>query len=264
MAEHYGTVILPARPKKPRDKAKVETGVQIAERQILAALRDHRFFSITSLNEAITPMLARLNAQPFQKLAGSRDQYFLEMEKSLLLPLPASPFTLSAWLKATVNIDYHVAVENHFYSVSYTLVHQSVDVRLTAHTVELFQGGNRVGAHQRSYQAGRFTTLEEHRPKSHQKHLQWTPGRLVAWAQSVGPNCARVVEQILQSKPHPEQGYRSCLGIMRLGKALGAQRVEAACVRALRCSTAGSKRPNLPGAGRGSPNRTMSEITQPK
>jgi hypothetical protein len=136
-----------------------------------------------------------------------------------------------------VNIDYHVAVDNHFYSVSYTLVHQSVDVRLTAQTVELFQGGNRVAAHQRSYQAGRFTTLEEHRPKSHQKHLQWTPGRLIAWAQSVGPNCARVVEQILQSKPHPEQGYRSCLGIMRLGKALGAQRLEAACVRALHFGT---------------------------
>ena len=237
MAEHYGTVILPARPKKPRDKAKVETGVQIAERQILAVLRDQRFFSIGTLNEAIAPQLSRLNAQPFQKLAGSRDQYFLEVEKSLLLPLPAGPFTLSAWLKATVNIDYHVAVENHFYSVSYTLVHQSVDVRMTAHTVELFQAGQRVAAHQRSYQTGRFTTLDEHRPKSHQKHLQWTPGRLVAWAQSVGPNCARVVEQILQGKPHPEQGYRSCLGIMRLGKALGAQRVEAACVRALHFGT---------------------------
>ena len=237
MAEHYGTVILPARPKKPRDKAKVETGVQIAERQILAVLRDQSFFSIGLLNEAIVQQLARVNAQPFQKLAGCRDQLFLETEKGLLLPLPASPFALSIWSKASVNIDYHVAVENHFYSVSYTLVHQSVEVRLTATSVELFQAGKRVAAHPRSFAPGRFTTLEEHRPKSHQKHLQWTPGRLILWAQTVGPNCARVVEQILQDKPHPEQGYRSCLGIMRLGKALGAQRVEAACVRALHFGT---------------------------
>jgi transposase len=237
MAEHYGTVILPARPKKPRDKAKVETGVQIAERQILAVLRDQRFFNLGALNEAIAPQLARVNAQPFQKLEGSRDQCFLELEKSQLLPLPANPFTLATWLKATVNIDYHVAVDHHFYSVSYALVHQPVEVRLTATTVELFQAGKRVAAHARSHEVGRFTSLDEHRPKSHQKHLHWTPGRLVAWAQTVGPNCARVVEQILQNKPHPEQGYRSCLGIMRLGKALGAQRVEAACVRALHFGT---------------------------
>jgi transposase len=237
MAEHYGTVILPARPKKPRDKAKVETGVQIAQRQILAVLRDQCFFNLGALNQAIAPQLARINAQPFQKLPGSRDQSFLEVEKSQLLPLPAHPFTLATWSKATVNIDYHVAVENHFYSVSYTLVHQAVEVRLTATTVELFQAGKRVAAHRRSQETGRFTTVEEHRPKSHQKHLQWTPGRLIGWAQDVGPNCARVVEQILKNKPHPEQGYRSCLGIMRLGKALGAQRVEAACVRALHFGT---------------------------
>jgi transposase len=237
MADHYGTVILPARPRKPRDKAKVETGVQIAERQILAVLRDQRFFSVCALNEAIAPLLARLNAQPFQKLAGSRQESFLMLEKSRLLPLPDGPFTLSTWLKATVNIDYHVAVENHFYSVSYTLVHQPVEVRITPQTVEVFHAGKRVAAHQRSHQKGCFTTLDEHRPKSHQKHLQWTPSRLVDWAQTVGPNCARVMDEILRSKPHPEQGYRSCLGIMRLGKALGAQRVEAACVRALHFGT---------------------------
>ena len=237
MAEYYGTVILPARPKKPRDKAKVETGVQIAERQILAVLRDQRFFSIGELNQAMAPLLARLNAQPFQKLEGSRDQCFDQLEKSQLLPLPARPFTLATWLKATVNIDYHVTVEKHFYSVPYPLVHQSMDVRLTATTVELFQAGKRVTAHPRSQQAGGFTTLEEHRPKSHQKHLEWTPGRLIGWAQTVGPNCARVVEHIFQNRPHPEQGYRSCLGIMRLGKAFGRHRVEAACARALHFGT---------------------------
>lgn len=237
MAEHYGTVILPARPKKPRDKAKVETAVQIAERQILAALRDQRFFSIGELNQAIAPRLARINTQPFQKLEGSREQYFQQIEKSQLLPLPEHPFTLATWLEATVNIDYHVAVEKHFYSVPYELVHQTLDVRLTATTVELFRAGKRVAAHPRSYQTGLFTTLEEHRPKSHQKHLEWTPGRLINWAQTVGPNCARVVEQILKDRPHPEQGYRSCLGIMRLGKAFGRQRVEAACVRVLHFGT---------------------------
>jgi len=237
MAEHYGTVILPARPKKPRDKAKVETGVQIAERQILAALRDQCFFSVGSLNQAILPLLNRINAQPFQKLEGSREQWFQEAEKSQLLPLPATAFTLATWLKAGVNIDYHVAVQKHFYSVPYDLVHQSLDVRLTASTVELFQAGKRVAAHARSYECGRCTTVEAHRPKSHQRHLQWTPGRLIAWAQNLGPNCARVVEQILKDKPHPEQGYRSCLGLMRLGKALGPERLEAACVRALHFGT---------------------------
>jgi transposase len=233
MAEHYGTVILPARPKKPRDKAKVEAGVQLAERQILAALRDQRFFSIGELNQAIAPRLAQINTQPFQKLEGSREQSFQQVEKAQLLPLPANPFTLATWSQATVNIDYHVAVEKHFYSVPYDLVHQTLDVRLTATTVELFRAAKRVAAHPRSFELGRFTTLEEHRPKSHQKHLEWTPGRLIGWAQTVGPNCARVVEQILKDRPHPEQGYRSCLGIMRLGKAFGPQRVESACVRAL-------------------------------
>ena len=166
MARHYGTVIIPARIKKPRDKAKVETGVQIAERQILAALRDHRFFSVRELNQAMVPLLARLNAQPFQKLEGSRDSCYESVEKARLLPLPAGLFELAVWSKARVNIDYHVAVENHFYSVPYALVHQPVDVRLAARTVEFFQAAKRVAAHARSWEPGRFTSLEEHRPKS--------------------------------------------------------------------------------------------------
>src|SRR5206468_7309241 len=145
-------------------------------------------FSLAALNQAIVPLLGKVNAQRFQKLEGSRDQWFEELEKSQLLPLPAMLFTLSTWLKVTVNIDYHVAVEKHFYSVPYDLVHQSLDARLTATTVELFQAGKRVAAHPRSAQCGRFTTLEEHRPKSHQKHLEWSPGRLIAWAQTVGVN----------------------------------------------------------------------------
>ncbi len=236
LAEHYGTVILPARIKKPRDKAKVETGVQIVERQILAVLRHQRFFSVAALNQAILPLLAKLNAQPFQKLDGSRDQWFEAQEQRRLLPLPAQPFELATWSVATVNIDYHVVVDHHYYSVPHHLIHQPLDVRLTETTVELFQRGKRVAAHARSSQRGRFTTVEEHRPKAHQRYLQWTPSRIVQWAQKTGPH-VRVVEQILASRPHPEQASAP-VGIMRLGKATSAERLEAACERALHFGTA--------------------------
>ena len=237
LAEHYGTVIIPARVKKPRDKAKAEVGVQIAERQILAALRDQRFFTVAELNTGIRPLLTQLNDQPFQKLEGSRNSWFETLEKSQLLPLPATAFELAEWSKAKVNIDYHVAVEKHLYSAPHQLIHQQLDVRLTDHTVELFQHGKRVAAHVRSALSGRCTTLEEHRPKSHQKHLAWTPSRILAWVQTIGPACAKVVEQILADRPHPEQGFRSALGIIRLGKALGHDRLEAACRRALHFGT---------------------------
>jgi transposase len=237
MAQHYGTVILPARVVRPRDKAKVETGVQIAQRQILAALRDQRFFAVGQLNQAIGPLLDKLNAQPFQKLEGSRNSWFETLEKERLLPLPGGPFQWATWSKATVNIDYHVAVENHFYSVPYPLIHQTLEVRLTQTSVELFHQGKRVAAHARSWRRGQFTTVEAHRPKSHQRYLEWTPGRMVQWARQTGPQCAQLVEQILADKPHPEQGFRSCLGIIRLGKSVGPQRLEAACARALHFGT---------------------------
>jgi len=237
MAAHYGTVILPARIKKPRDKAKAETGVQIAERQLLAVLRDHRFFSVAELNQAIRPLLDKLNAQPFQKLEGSRHSWFESQEKATLLPLPTTAFELATWTKAKVNIDYHVVVDYHLYSVPYSLIHQVLEVRSTARTVELFHEGKRVAAHVRSNVPGKFTTLEEHRPKSHQRYLEWTPSRLIDWARKTGPQCGQVVAQILAGKPHPEQGFRSCLGIIRLGKGVGPQRLEAACGRALRLGT---------------------------
>jgi len=241
MASHYGTVILPARIKKPRDKAKVETGVQIAERQILAPLRDRRFFSISELNQAIRPLLDKLNAQEFQKLEGSRNSWFEAQEKAALLPLPAQPFELATWGKATVNIDYHAIVDYHGYSVPYSLIHQELETRMTATTVEFFHQGQRVAAHVRSYLPGKFTTLEEHRPKSHQRYLEWTPGRLIDWARKTGPQCAQLVEQILKDRPHPEMGFRSCLGIIRLGKGVGPERLEAACARALRFGTCSYK-----------------------
>jgi transposase len=237
MAQHYGTVILPARIKKPKDKAPVETAVGITQRQILAALRDRRFFSVGELNQTIRPLLNQLNAQPFQKLEGSRDSWFEAQEKSALLPLPTQPFEMATWGKATVNIDYHAVVDHHGYSVPYHLVHQQLETRLTATTVEFFHQSKRVAAHVRSQAPGKFTTLEEHRPKSHQRYLEWTPGRLIDWARKTGPQCARLVEQILRDRPHPEMGFRSCLGIIRLGKGVGAERLEAACARALRFGT---------------------------
>lgn len=233
MAQHYGTVIIPARPRKPRDKAKVEGGVLIAERQILAALRDQRFFSIAELNQAIAGLLAKLNDKPFQKLEGSRNSLFETEERAQLLPLPAVPFELATWSIAKVSIDYHVAVEKHYYSAPYQLIHQNLDVRMTDKTVELFAHGKRVAAHIRSPHPGRFTTLNEHRPKSHQKHLEWTPSRILGWANTIGPECGKLVQTIMENRPHPEQGFRSALGIIRLAKAFGNSRLEGACRRAL-------------------------------
>ncbi len=241
MATHHGTVIIPARPRKPKDKAKVEGGVLIASRLILAKLRDQKFFSIQALNVALRAELMQLNAQPFQKLEGSRDSWFEQHEKPVLLPLPAQPYELATWQKAKVNIDYHVVVEKHYYSAPYSLIHAEVDVRLTETTVELFHKSKRVAAHARSRQPGLFTTVEDHRPKAHQKYLQWTPSRLLHWAGKVGPDCAKLVDHIMKSRPHPEMGYRSVMGIMRLGKGVGDARLEAACRRALHFGTCSYK-----------------------
>jgi transposase len=174
-----------------------------------------------------------LNAQPFQKLEGSRESWFEAHERAVLLPLPAQRYELAIWEKATVNIDYHVVVDKHYYSAPHALIHAELDVRLTETTVEIFHQSKRVAAHARSFQAGQFTTVEEHRPKSHQRYLQWTPTRLIHWAEKVGPSCGKLVEQILHNRPHPEMGFRSVLGIMRLGKGVGEARLEAACRRAL-------------------------------
>jgi len=233
MADHYGTVVLPARPYAPRDKAKVESAVQYAEHRLLAPLRHQTFFSVGQINQAIRPLLQQLNAHPFQKLAGSRQQLFEQLDRPALQPLPTIPYELGDWKQAQVNIDYHVQVDWHYYSVPYPLVHQPVEVRLSARMVELFHNGRRVALHPRSFQRGGFTTEPGHRPKAHQQHLQWTPSRLIHWAQSLGPACGQLVATLLARKPHPEQGYRATLGIMRLAKDYGTPRLEAACRRAL-------------------------------
>ncbi len=233
MAEHYGTVMLPTRPRKPKDKAKVEAAVLNAERRILAVLRDQRFFSLAEANRAIAQALEALNHRPFKKLPGNRAELFEKLDKPVLKPLPAQRYELAEWRQAKVNIDYHVQVDNHLYSVPYRLINQGVEVRLKTRTVEIFHQGKRVAIHPRSHQKGGFSTDAAHRPKSHQRHLEWSPGRLIKWAGTIGEHCSELVEQILENRPHPEQGYRSCLGIMRLTRRYGESRMEAACRRAL-------------------------------
>ena len=234
LAAHYGTVVIPARARKPQDKAKVEAAVLHAERRIIAALRDQRFFSLAELNAAIRRELQALNERPFQKLPGSRIELFAELDQPALQPLPATRYELALWRKAKANIDYHVQVDWHNYSVPYRFTNQAVEVRLSAHTVEIFHRGQRIALHPRSHQGGGFTTDPAHRPKAHQRHIEWTPARLIGWAQKqVGPQCAAAATYILEHKPHPEQGYRSCLGLMRLSRHYGGARLEQACHRAL-------------------------------
>lgn len=233
MSVHYDTVIVPARVRKPRDKAKVEAGVQVVERWILAALRNRQFFSLGELNTAIAQLLVRLNSRPFKKLDGSRLSWFETLEKEALKPLPQSRYVFSQWKKARVNIDYHVELDRHYYSVPYQLVHEEMDIRYTATTVEVFHRGQRVTSHLRSFRQGHHTTKKEHMPRSHQMYLEWTPSRMIRWARRAGEATAEVVATILQSKRHPELGYRSCLGILRLGKRYTDERLEAASRRAI-------------------------------
>lgn len=232
-AAHYATVVLPARPAHPRDKPKVEVGVQIVERWILARLRNRRFFSLAELNAAIAGLLTGLNERPFKKLPGCRRSAFDELDRPALRPLPATRFELGHWKRARVNIDYHVEFDGHFYSVPHRLVRTEVQLRVTATTVEAFAGNQRVACHALSRRRGHHTTVDEHMPASHRAHRQWTPQRLIAWGERIGAATARVVRWQMEHRPHPEQGYRACLGLQRLSREFGAQRLEAACARAL-------------------------------
>jgi transposase len=232
LAAYYGTAVLPARPYKPRDKAKVEVGVQIVERWILARLRHQSFFSLADLNAAISTLLADLNHRPFKKLPGSRHSEFLAHDQPALNPLPPVPYEYAEWKHARVHLDYHIEVDGHFYSVPHRLVRQRLDVRLSASTIEILYQGERVASHARSARKGGFTTLPAHMPLSHQRHLEWTPGRFLNWAQTIGPQTRTLVEHLLERR-YPEQGYRSCLGLLNLVKRYGPTRLEAACQRAV-------------------------------
>jgi transposase len=234
LLEYYGTALIPARSGKATDKAKVEAAVLNTERRILAVLRNQTFFSLGELNRAIRTELRKLNERPFKKLVGCRAEFFAELDKPALLALPAKRYEIGTWQRGKANIDYHVQVDSHNYSVPHRLVTQPVEVRLSARTVEIYHRGKRVALHPRSHLRGKFTTDPAHRPKSHAEHLDWSPGRLIRWAATdVGEHCGKAVATILDRFPHPEQGYRSCLGIKRLSKRYGIERVEAACRRAV-------------------------------
>ena len=233
MAEHYGAVVIPARPYKPRDKAKVESGVLLVERWIIARLRHRHFTSLGELNDVILDLVERVNDKPFKKMEGSRRSLFEELDRPALHPLPEEPYEFATWKKARVHIDYHVEFARHFYSVPYQLVGQVVEVRASAMTIEVFANNRRVASHARSYLTGRHTTASAHMPAAHRRYLAWPPERIVAWANKNGPATGTFIDALMKSRPHPEQGYRSALGVIRLEKKYGAARLEEACARSL-------------------------------
>lgn len=234
MAAHYGSAILPARPYKPRDKAKVEAAVLLVQRWVVARLRNRQFFSLEELNAAIREEVARLNARISRHLGAARQHLFETIERPAMLPLPPEPFVHADWRKATVGLDYHLRLEGHHYSVPHDLIRQQLWARLTASTVEIFRGGRRVACHRRAAPGDMgATTLNDHRPASHRRHAEVTPQGLRERAARIGPATAILVDVILRDRPHPEQGFRSCLGILRLARSHGAERLEAACDRAL-------------------------------
>jgi transposase len=234
MAQHYGVAVIPARPRKPKDKAKVEGGVLIAQRWILACLRNRTFFTLDELNLAIDELLEKLNRRPFQKLDGCRRSAFETLDRPALKPLPPTRYEKADWKKATVHIDYHVAFDDRFYSAPHALIGMRVELRATSSTVEILHGGERVASHPRSRAPkGTCVTSEQHRPPAHRAVTAWPPDRMLAWAASFGPSVARVVELMMARYPHPESAYRACLGMIRCADKYGASRADAACARAL-------------------------------
>ena len=237
LAQHYGVAVMPARPYKPRDKAKAEVGVQIVERWVLARLRHQRFFSLQELNRELRECLETLNQRPFKKLEGCRREWFEQMDRPALQPLPERPYQYAEWSLARVGVDYHVEVARHFYSVPFLHARQQVNVRLTESCVEIFLHGQRIASHVRSPLPHRHSTVEAHMPPQHQAVSGWTADKLLARAQRIGPKTETVVQRLLQQRAHPQQAFRSCLGVFRLGEKFGESRLEAACQRALRQQT---------------------------
>lgn len=233
-ADHYGVAVIPARVRKPRDKAKVENGVLLVERWILARLRHQTFFSLDQLNREIARLLVGFNERPFRKLPGCRASQFAQIDRPALRPLPAQRYEYAQWVKVRVNVDYHVEFDDHYYSVPYALIGQQIELRVTATTVECLHRGQRVASHLRSLLKHRHTTVKEHMPSPHRHQAEWTPERLIRWASDMGPSVAALVTAILHSRRHPEQGFRAALGVLSLKNSYGIERLRAACERAVR------------------------------
>ena len=231
MAAHYGAVVIPARVRRPKDKARAEASVLLAQRWILATLRNHTFFSLAELNRAIREKTAELNARVMKKLGVSRQQLFEELDRPAMRALPANRYEIGHWKECGVSIDYHIELERNYYSVPYQLLHERVEARFTTSTVEIFYKSRRVASHRRLFGRGQASTSREHMPASHRAYAEWTPSRIIQWAEKTGPAIGRLATRILQNRPHPEQGFRSCLGLLRLAKTYGPERLEAACAR---------------------------------
>jgi transposase len=231
LAEHYDTAILPRRPRRPRDKAKVEVAVQIVQRFVLARLRNRRFFSLHELNAAIRETVADLNAKIMRKLGVSRDELFAEIDRPALKALPTTPYQYAEWKRCRVAPDYHVEIADHYYSVPSRLIREQLEARITDTTIEILHKGARVASHVRSHARRRHTTIPEHMPSAHRRYAEWTPARMRREAARIGPATIALVDAIMKAKPHPEQGFRACLGILRLARSYGSARIEAACRR---------------------------------
>lgn len=232
-ARHYNTSFLPARPRHPRDKPKAESAVQVVERWIMARLRHQQFANVQEVNAAILPLLTWLNERPFQKLPGSRASTFAQIDAPALLPLPTQRYELAHFKTVAVNIDYHINLEKHYYSVPHALVGQVLEARITSTTIELLYRGQRVASHARNSRAGESTTVAEHMPAAHRAHMEWTPQRLIDWGSTIGLATAEFITRLMQEQRHPEHGYRACLGLLALAKEYSGPRLEKSCALAL-------------------------------
>ena len=233
MAEYYNTAIIPARPYKPKDKAKVEVGVQIVERWILAALRNKKFFTLSQLNTDIKILLKKLNDKPLKKLPGSRQSTFIQIDKPALKSLPDAQYKYTEIKKAKVHMDYHVEYNKHYYSVPYKYVKKTVELKITTNTVSIFYKSNRIASHAYSSKRGFHTTISDHMPEKHRKYHEWSPARFLNWAETIGPSALQVIQKILTKRSHPEQNYRTCLGLLSLTKKYSDERLELSCKRAV-------------------------------
>jgi len=233
LARHYGIAVIPARVRKPKDKAKAEGGVQLVERWIMAALRNRTFFSLCEANAAIKELLIKLNNHPFQKLPGCRRSQFETLDQPALKALPAMAYEYAEWKLVRVGIDYHVEVDGHYYSVPYQLRKEQLDTRMTSQIVECFHKGKRVASHVRSHEQGRATTIPAHMPRAHRDYAEWTPERFIKWGRNIGEYTAIAANLIMSKRRHPQLGFRACMGLMSLAKKYGNERLEAACKRAI-------------------------------